>query len=69
MFLQISFTISDQGFVQNMSNRARPVLCSFLIGWTETASLIDEEDPSAGQHGQGVGHFADSGIVDESSQE
>lgn len=30
---------------------------------------IDEEDSSAGQGGQGVGHLADSGVVDESSQE
>lgn len=30
---------------------------------------IDEEDSGAGQGGQGVGHLADSGVVDESSKE
>lgn len=33
------------------------------------AGSIDEEDSSAGQRGQGVSHLADSGIVDETSQE
>lgn len=33
------------------------------------AGLIDKEDSSAGQRGHGVGHLADSGIVDETSQE
>lgn len=32
-------------------------------------SSVDEEDSSAGQGGQGVGHLADSGIVNESSEE
>lgn len=31
--------------------------------------LIDEEDSGARQGGQGVGHLADSGVVDESSKE
>lgn len=30
---------------------------------------VDEEDSGAGQGGEGVGHFADSGIVDKSSEE
>lgn len=32
-------------------------------------SSVDEEDSGAGQGGQGVGHLADSGVVDESSKE
>jgi len=32
-------------------------------------SSVDEEHSGAGQRGQGVGHLADSGVVDESSQE
>lgn len=32
-------------------------------------SSVDEEDTGAGQGGQGVGHLADSGVVDESSKE
>lgn len=36
---------------------------------TVIVSSIDEEDSSARQGGQGVGHLADSGIVDESSKE
>lgn len=32
-------------------------------------SSINEENSGAGQSGQGVGHLADSGIVDESAEE
>lgn len=34
-----------------------------------TVSSVDEEDSSSGQSGQGVGHLADSGVVDESLEE
>lgn len=30
---------------------------------------VNEQDPGAGQCGQGFGHLADSGVVDESSEE
>lgn len=30
---------------------------------------VDEEDSGAGQGGEGVGHLADSGIVDEPPEE
>lgn len=36
---------------------------------TEFSSSVDEEDSGAGQGGEAVGHLADSGVVDESSQE
>lgn len=36
---------------------------------TVTVSSVDEEDSSSGQSGQGVGHLADSGVVDESLEE
>lgn len=36
---------------------------------TVTVSSVDEEDSSSGQSGQGVGHLADSGVVDESPEE
>ena len=32
-------------------------------------SSVDEEHSSAGQGGEGVSHLADSGVVDESSEE
>lgn len=35
----------------------------------EWRGLVDEEDPGAGQGGESVRHLADSGIVDESSEE
>lgn len=36
---------------------------------TVIVSSVDEEDSSSGQSGQGVGHLADSGVVDESLEE
>lgn len=35
----------------------------------EFVSSVDEEDSGARQGGEGVGHLADSGIVDKSSKE
>lgn len=34
-----------------------------------TVSSVYEEDSGAGQGGESVSHFADSGVVDESSKE
>lgn len=30
---------------------------------------VDEKDPGVGQSGEGIRHLADSGIMDESSEE